>query len=83
MPVGLEPESQAVPCAGGPAATGLEVKACTVWHGFCVTAVPGNQPLLLLPELLLLPPCFSVSLAPKTKVRTDASDETCAGPLSV
>lgn len=74
MPAGLGPEARAVPCAVGPAATGLGVKACTVCHRFCVTAVPGNQPLLPLPELLLLPPCFSVSLAPKSKVRTDASD---------
>lgn len=30
MPVGVEPKSQAIPCTVGPAATELDVKACTI-----------------------------------------------------
>lgn len=42
--------------------------------GTAAPAVPGNQPLLLLPGLILVYPCFFVSLAPNAKVRIDASD---------
>lgn len=76
QPRWMEPKSRAITCMVAHATAELAAKPCAV-TGAAITPVPGHQPFVLLPllpELIPLCPCFFLSLAPSTKVRTDACD---------